>query len=181
MTFHYKISLYDFLTYQLHNASQSERVRKKRQRNKILIPIIYFGFGTMLLYQSQVIGGCAFFVVGVLWFFVYPIWEKHRYIRHYTSFLKESHTERVDKTVTMELEKDFIISKDNASESKILTTEVQEITELPTIILIKLKTGQSFVLPKKEIDVCDELISRLKSFSKDWRVEYYDQTDWIWK
>ena len=181
MTFNYKISLNDFLTYQLYNASISERIRKKRQRNKFLIPLLYFGFCAMLLYQNQLIGGITFFCVGVSWFFVYPVWEKYRYVKHYSGFIQESHKDRIDKVVTIQIERDFIISKDDSSESKIQTTEVEEIIELPSIIMMKLKSGQAFVLPKKGIENCDELISYLKSLTKDWGVEYHEQIDWVWK
>jgi hypothetical protein len=53
MTFELKIDENDYLTYQLFVASKSESIKKKRNRNKIIMPILYLALGAFVFYQNN--------------------------------------------------------------------------------------------------------------------------------
>jgi hypothetical protein len=124
MTINYKIDRNDLLLHQLFLASKSERIKKKRQRNKWGVLVVYFFFGSLFLFDHSFTLGIIFFIIGLLWFFMYPIRERKRYIKHYEDFIEENYKERFDRMVSLEFSNDFIIAKDSGSESKILTTEI---------------------------------------------------------
>ncbi|MFN8323831.1 MAG: YcxB family protein [Chitinophagales bacterium] len=181
MILEYSLGEEDFLTYQLYNASVSDGIKKRRMRTKILVPVIYMVLGLMLLLQQNVAIGVIFLGVAVVWFFVYPLWQRRLYERHYRSFIAETYKNRFNRLVSLDLKNDCILAKDNGSESKVLTTEVEKIVEIPAMILIKLKTGQAYLLPKKKIEQVDEVIAHLKQLSVDWQVEYSVQNNWHWR
>ncbi|PKP21738.1 MAG: hypothetical protein CVU05_06065 [Bacteroidetes bacterium HGW-Bacteroidetes-21] len=56
----------DFLTFQLFTASESPLVRRKRLRNKILIPVIYTIFGLFFIYYQQYYITITFIILSVL-------------------------------------------------------------------------------------------------------------------
>lgn len=68
MTIDYQIDENDFLTHQLFVASKSSRIRKKRQRNKIIFALIYIVFGLLSFLQDKVSLAIFFFIIGLLWF-----------------------------------------------------------------------------------------------------------------
>jgi len=180
MIIEYKTSENDFLIHQLYLASISERIRKKRQRNKIIVPIIYSVIGIVSFFLSDFAAAIVFFIIAILWFFLYPLREKRRYIKHYQSFINETYKERIGRLSIIEFNNDFIIAKDEGSESKILTKEFEEIVELSTIILLKLKGGQSLILPKKGIENIDVLIVRLKELADYLKISYVLNENWAW-
>lgn len=151
MTIDYQIDENDFLTHQLFVASKSSRIRKKRQRNKIIFALIYTVFGLLSFLQDKVSLAIFFFIIGLLWFFLYPLCEMRLYVRHYKSFINEKFKDRQGRIVTLEFANDYIIARDCGSESKVMTTEFEEIYEIPTIILVRLRGGQSLIVPKHKI------------------------------
>lgn len=181
MTINYKIDEKDFLIYQLYIASKSHRIKRKRQRSKIMIPLLYLGLGLLLLFQNKTLLAIIFFIVGFLWFIIYPLWEKQRYIKHYQSFIKENYQDRLSKTITLELHNDFILTKGNGNESKVLTTEIEEICEIPTIILLRLKGGHSFILPKEQMSNLDSVRTRLRELAIHLNINYETDEKWKWK
>ena len=71
-----------------------------------------------------------FFLFGVLWFFIYSLWEKKYYRKHYQNFIDEHYKNRVGKMATVTFSNDFILAQDDGSESKVHTTEIEEIIEI---------------------------------------------------
>lgn len=181
MTIDYKIDENDFLTHQLYVASKSDRIKKKRQRSKILVPLIYIGIGLLFLFQDKYSMTIIFFIIGLLWFLIYPLWEKRHYIKHYQGFIKENYKDRLGRIATLEFNNDFILAKDNGSESKVLTTEIEEINEIPSTIFVRLKGGQSFILPKDKINDFDKVKERLKELADYLKIKYDTNEKWKWK
>lgn len=171
----------DFLTYHLFTASKSERIKKKRRRNKISFPIYCLAFGVLPFSRGEYLWGIGFTLVGVLWFFLYPLWEKGIYVKHYKGFLSENIKEANESDVTLKIEDDFIEAKTDTSESKISTKEIEEINEIPHAIYIRLKSAQSFIIPKDKIKEVDALLIRLKELAKSLNINYNIYNNWSWK
>jgi hypothetical protein len=181
MTIDYKIDENDFLTHQLFVASKSDRIKKKRQRSRVIVPLIYVAFGVLFFIEDNLPLSIIFFIIGILWFFIYPIWERRHYIKHYKGFIKENYKDRFNRIATLEFNNDFILAKDNGSESKILTTEIDEINEIPSSIFVRLKGGQSFILPKDKIADIANITSRLKELTAYLKIKYDNDEKWEWK
>lgn len=181
MTIDYTIDENDFLTHQLFLASKSVRIKKKRQRSKVILPLIYIAFGLLFLFEDKVSLTITFFIIGFLWFFIYPLWEKRLYINHYKGFIKENYKDRFGRIATLEFSNEYILAKDDGSESKVLTTELEEIFEIPAAIFITLKGGQSLILPKDKITNFDSVKARLRELSNYLKINYNTDEKWEWK
>ena len=86
-----------------------------------------------------------------------------------------------ETTITLELNDEYIQAKDNVSESKVLTSEIQEIFEIYTCIFIVLKGGQSYVLPKENIKEIESFSSKLKEIATHLNINYTIDEKWEWK
>jgi hypothetical protein len=181
MTIEYKIDETDYLTQQLFLASKSERIKKKRQRNKVLLPLVSFIFGLLFFFIKKNAMTVQLFIIGILWFFVYPHWERRLYVNHYKKFIKENYKDRLGKAGTLEIENEFIFAKEDGMESKVLTTELDVIIEIPTTIYLMLKNGQSFIIPKDKISNINVLTARLKELAEDLKIKYDIDENWVWK
>ncbi|MEN2413074.1 hypothetical protein [Flavobacterium mesophilum] len=181
MTISYQLSANDYLQHQLYTASKSEGIKKKRFKSRITIPLIYGAFIAFYLYSKDIQGAIIFFILAALWFFLYPFWDKRRYIKHYESFIKENYKERFKETVLIELSTDFILEKGRASRGIIATSEIEEINEISSSIFIKLKHGVSLILPKNAIENIDSLILFLKELANNLNVKYNIENNWEWK
>jgi len=182
MKIEYKIDESDFLMYQLFVASKSERIKRKRLRNKLVMPLIYLVLGLLLFCFSYKIWSSVFcFVIAIVWYFIYPLWEKRHYVNHYRRFIKENYQNRFGKSTILEFTDVLIKVRDPVSEGSVLITELEEINEIPTSIFIKIKTGQSFILPKQEIINITTVRNRLKEIAVSLNITYHFYDKWEWK
>jgi len=181
MTIDYKIDEYDFLIHQLFLASKSDRIKKKRRKSKVIVSLIYVVFGLLFFFEDKYSLTIIFFIIGLLWFLIYPLWERRHYKKHYQGFIKENYKDRFGRIATLEFSNDFILAKDNGSESKVLTTEIEEIIEIQSTIFVRLKGGQSFILPKDKITNIDSVTKRLKELADYLKIKYNIDEKWEWK
>ncbi len=181
MIIEYSFDEDDFLTYQLFTASKSAVLLKRRKRNKILIPVIYLFLALILLIFNNEILSILFAVVGVLWFFIFPLWEKSLYKRYYRKHIRENYHQRLGRKCTIEFEEDQIIAKDSGTESRIQNSEIEKIYEIPQAIYIKLKSGPSFVLPKEKTQNLQNVKNYLQELSKQLEIAYLHEENWKWK
>jgi hypothetical protein len=71
--------------------------------------------------------------------------------------------------------------KDEFSETKISTSEIEEIYEIPTTIFIRMKAGKTFILPKDKIAEIKSLKSVLTELSNFLKINYVSDENWKWK
>ncbi len=181
MIFNYKLDKDDFLTYQLYIASISESIKKKRKRSKIIVPLLYIALGVLLLYTENITLTVISIIFGIMWYFIYPVWERQYYIKHYKSYIAENYKDRFDRLLSLEITNEMIIAKDNGSESKISTTEIAEIVEITPAIFFRLKGGLSLVLPKKAISNINTVTNKLKELAEMLKINYHLNEKWKWK
>jgi hypothetical protein len=181
MTIELKIDENDYLTYQLFVASKSATIQRKRKRNKIIMPILYLMLGASGFYQNNQLMGILFCVFAVLWFIIYPLWERNNYIRHYMNFIKVNHKDSFGKSAFLEISNEHIFVKDEFSEAKVSTSEIDEIYEIPTTIFIRMKAGKTFILPKDKIAEIESLKSVLSELANFLKISYAIDENWKWR
>ncbi len=178
MIVEYTIDETDLLIYLLYTASKSTIVKKRRKRTKVIVPIIYILLGVLFFFDDMIMSSVLFFLIGLLWFFIYPLWAKKRLIKYYKEYIKENYKHRLGRNIILEFNNDFIASRDTGGESKILTTELDEIDEIPSIIIIKQKGGLSFILPKNKITNIDDVENKLKKLANYLKIKYEINEQW---
>lgn len=177
----YSLEEKDYLNHQLYFASKSERINKKRQRSRMVIPIAYLVLSLLFFANDNIIGGILFILIGLVWYVAYPKYLGKKYIKHFTAHINENLKEQFGIPVTMELSDEQIIAKDKSSESKVATTEVKAIAEIPSNIFISLKGGQHYILPNdNRIDLVN-VKAALKALTAHLQIAYTVDDKWEWK
>ena len=152
MKFQYKIEAEDFLEFQLYTASKDPVVQKRKLRSWILLPIA-FSIMAIFSYLSQTYYLAIYFVVLALVIgFFYPKYFRWRYKKHYASFIGRNYAKRFGQPAELEITKDYILSKDKVAEGKVKLSEIEYVSETLNHFYIKISTGMSFILPKRELD-----------------------------
>jgi len=180
MILQYSVNENDYLTHQLYVASKSERIIKKRFKNKIIVPLIYVLLGILFYISENTNLALIFVLFSILWYFIYPIWERKRYVNHYKVLIMENFTEKLNHVATVELSDDFILTRDVGSESKVSTNEIVELIEISSLFLIKIKGGQSLIIPKEDTNQTEAIKLRLLELSKRLQVPYSEELNWKW-
>ncbi len=67
--------------------------------------------------------------------------------------------------------------KDNSTKSKFNVSEIEEVIELKTVFIVKIKNGSQVLFSKKEANTT----SRLRAIFNEIGILIEDDTDWEWK
>jgi hypothetical protein len=181
MKIEFSLDAEDYLAHQLFVASASSRIRKRRNRNKILIPAMYAIFGIVQFSLGNATLSILFIGLGILWFTLYPKWETKRYLKHYSGFINENYKEMFGRNVSLEIKEDEIYITDEGGEGSILLKELASINEISRIIMLRFKGSQTIILPKNKINNLEEVKNKLKDLSIQLNIPYTTDDQWEWK
>lgn len=166
----------DFLNYQLFTASKSERINKKKRNGwigltvgSLLLALYFYNIDKTFLSNY-------FIVVAGLTGFFYPKYFKWRYKKHYTTHIKENYKNRFNETEQLSFTGEYIEAKDKTGEGKIKVSELEEITETSKHFFIKLSTGMSLIIPKREFSDLSQLETQLHQLN----IPIRNELDWKW-
>ncbi len=181
MTITYSLSENDFLTHQLYGASMSERIMKKRRRTRLIAPLAYVLIGLFYLIVSRQAAAIFLFVTAILWYLIYPLWERRRYVRHYQAYIRENFRDRIGKPLKLTIGEEDLFAEEGDIESKMPLSELGSMIEISEAIYLKLKTGEAIVLPKSQMENLGALKEKLKSLAAKLDIPYVLNDEWQWR
>jgi hypothetical protein len=180
MTIEYKIEEADYITYYLYGASINTDLQKRRRRNRLITPIIFLVIGLLLVCVGLYSLGILYCFIGTIYYWVSFSRYKPRYFKHYQKFVRKILKHSIGKNWLVQFDNDYIDIKVEGSESKVKTTEIEVIYEIPSHLFIKFKGSGVQIIPKGEIKDTAALISELKSLAKHLNIAYEANLDWKW-
>jgi hypothetical protein len=181
MKLEYSLEKSDFVVFQLYTASKSELIKRKRFRIRIIFPIIYIVLGFISLLINNITLGAFFILIGTIWYFFYPKYERNQYIKHYQRHIEANYHNRFGKSETIEFEDDAILSKDYTGESKLYLSEIEKINEIRGYFFLKFNSGVSLIIPKNGILSSEPLNKYLVDLSKRLKIKHDIDLNWQWK
>lgn len=178
----YKITLdkNDFLRYQLFTASKSKRIKNKRIRTWILLTISFLVLGLALRQNADKFLSYYFIGFSIITLIFYPLYQRRYYKKHYEKHINENYTNRIGVESELGFENGFIVSIGDNQEGKIKLTEIQEINEILENLFIKIKTGESVIIPSRFSEY-DTLKKQLSDLIESLEIDWNTQLDWKWK
>jgi len=178
----YKITLDkdDFLRYQLYTASKSKRIRNKRIRTWILLTVSFLVLGLAMRQNTDRFLSYYFIGFSIITLIFYPIYQRRQYKKHYEKHIKENYANRIGVESELGFEDGFIVSVGDNQEGKIKLTEIQEINEISENLFVKIKTGESVIIPSRFSEY-DNLKKQLIDLVEPLGVVWNNQLDWKWK
>jgi hypothetical protein len=96
--------------FQLYLASKSPTVKKARNRNRLLLSIVYVAIGIMGMFrENNHLFALVFIALGILWYVLYPLWAGKFYARHFKKFVKNNYATRFGKEVVLDFTEDEVV------------------------------------------------------------------------
>ncbi len=177
MKIHLQLTNKDYLTYQLYTSSKTLSHKKKRMRGRVIIPILFLILGSLLLITTT--NKIAFFIylaIALIWFILHPYYSAWLYKNHFKKHIRETYKNRVDKPAELTFLNDSVEITDESSETKLKSTEFQELIELPEYYFLKLKSDVSIIFPKTQISNPLEFLNYFENL----QVSFKDESNWKW-
>lgn len=169
----------DYLTYQLYTASKNKRSRNNRRKSWLILSVGFLLLGIGFI-NSNEFYAYYFLGAGIISLIFYPFYQRYKYKKHYHKYVLDNLQYRFGKECKVNFQSDFIETKDITGESKINTSEVTQINEIGTHYFIKVKTGESLIIPKSIINK-DSFISELMTVFQNPNIVINRELNWRWK
>ena len=122
----------------------------------------------MAIYFGLTAAACGLF---------YPNYFHWRYKKHYSNFIKENYQNRFGAIEQIEITPEFIFSKDKTGEGKLKVEEIDEVSETKNHFMLKISTGMSLIIPKRELENIDRVRIELNAIG----LKVIDELNWEWK
>ncbi|MEM1326725.1 MAG: hypothetical protein AAGI23_12255 [Bacteroidota bacterium] len=177
----YQLIVDDHVEYQLYLASISERIQKKRLRNRIIVSIVYLILAVTLFLVASYMTGVLFLIIAVLWYVFYPMRDRKRYRKHYEAFFREDASNGKSSTIHAELTTSSIHLEEENSESTIKTTAIQFIDEIGLYYFIRFAKNKAIILPKSQIHHKAAFKNWVDMVTEQHNIERNTDLNWTWK
>ncbi|SFU42198.1 hypothetical protein SAMN05216480_10352 [Pustulibacterium marinum] len=177
MKLQYQLNEQDLIQYQFYVTSQSKRERRKRQRRKFMLPIMYLGMAIYAYASGDITVGISMATIGLLWLLIYPLYSKRLYTRYYKRYVKENYTNKIGKPATVEVTKEAIFTSDEGSNATVKLTELDSFVAIPEYYIIHLAPNQGIVVPKYTVKDQDAF----EAYFTAANVPFKNLSDWKWK
>ena len=182
MTLEYNTNEQDYLTFHLFESSVSARSKRIRRRSRINIVILFIALAIFsIVVNRSIILAVLFLLTSVLWYLLWPRYEKHFYQRQFKAAIKESYGKILGKATVLQLTDDHIsdLTDGNAISSPL--TGITAINEIPGYIFIKLQIGMGIIIPTQNIPGIEELKTKLHEIAASFSLPYTVYDTWAWK
>ena len=176
MKISYKLQEQDYFMHLLYTASTSENIQKKKRKGHLFLVIGFVIAACYFYLQENNMFAIYFGVVAIVFALFYPIYFKLRYKKYYKKYVQENYSKHFNVTETIEISSDSIHIQNKIGEGKVNLSEIEKVNEIQEYFFVELSTGNSLVIPKKELTEIDELRMKFKEVG----LKVVDDTAWKW-
>ncbi len=157
MTVEFELNEQDFLDFLLFSASQSKRVREQKIQGRIVMTALFAALSLVFYSKNNNFMAICFGTATIVGALFYPKYFAWRYKRHYKAHIRENYLYRFGKKVHIEINSQTIYSKEKTGEGTINISEIEKIDETEKHFFVKIKSGDTFIIPKNQLPNCGEL------------------------
>lgn len=180
MTLAYTLSENDLLQNQLINASTSEGIKRKRRLSWIMVCIINLCFSFIFLVAGIDYLARYFLILVAICIVLYPTYQRWWYKSYLKRFVKKQFVNYGNESSTITFSDEFIETDDRTGSSKINIDQLEIVYETGAYFFIKLKSTQSLLLPKDQLDNINAVKKELIDISNKLKIKYISDLSWKW-
>lgn len=177
----YSLDQNDYLTNQLYQASINKSVSNTRRKSVVFVVLLFLLIAGITYDKGNQLQSYLFIAMALVSLFLYPIYLRNHYKKHYTKYIIETYKNRFGQTSEVLFEDHQLSCTSNNSESKFNVNLIEEIHEIDNYIFVKLNSSGNLIIKKSEIPNLSDLIAYLKDLAKQRNVNYIEAFNWKWK
>lgn len=181
MAYTFQLEEQDFLAQQLYRMSKLPATRKAKIYGWIGTPIIFIAMGLFFWRSNNLALTWYFVALAVVAAIFYPYYHLWRYKRHCAKHVHNNVREMSDLRMSLTFGKSQLLVAGKTGESKLNYSEIKQINEIGTHFLLQLNSGQTLIIPKREVDHQPDFIAELQQSATDHKVFWNSELNWSWK
>ena len=181
MSYRYKISEQDYLTFQLFSVSTNPRFKTQKKRGRWVLSLSLLALALLFFKPEKLFLTAAFFISAVAVFYFYPKFFLKRYKAHFLVHVKDQFQDSIGKEITLTIDHERISSKDDqGAEVNLSLEDLSFIQEIKGYYFLIFKEGKSQIIPKERLEDQDSLVTDIENLVATKKVELRKNLNWKW-
>ena len=180
MTLTYSLSEDDFLNSQLFIIKSKGTFQKFRQISMITITVLYIITVSFSFYFKKDFFGYTMILIGLITLIAFPTYYKQSYKERLRTQLRDYVSNKFDIEFTIVLTDDYLRSISEDGETQLKLRQIGEIVEVGEYFYLKLKIGDTLIIPKNPVENIQDLQSELKQIAQRFEIGYTTDLNWRW-
>ncbi len=183
MTLTYQLHKNDYLQLHLFNASKSASLKKRFKKAWIVWTLCFLGLSAAFYLVGNK-GDIAnfltlyFLVMAFYMLFFWPAKQKKTLKKSYEATIDDVYKNRYGHDIQLRLSADGIETSDFSGEAKLRVQNIEAITEVQTHFFIKLRTGETLIIPKSGFADITSIREELKRIASRLNINYATDLSW---
>ena len=161
MILQYSLSESDYLDHLLFNAAVSEKIKKKRIKNRIFVTAIFILLSIVFLLAKEQTLCYASLLLAVFSFIFYPLYESRQYRKFYQQQVTTAYNKMTSHDCSLLVSEDLIRITDTSGEHTLNLSELEKIIERNRYFYLQFKSSGTIIIPKNKIKNVEILRSEL--------------------
>lgn len=162
MTIEYSLSEEDYLKYHEFAASKSEKTKKRKRKDWILVTLSFLLLALVFYNHEEMSLAFSFGLLSLASGLFYPSFFKWRYKKHYLSHIRDNYSKYLGRVLELEIQEDRISIMDGSTESTLKLSEFEKVDETAWHFFLKISNATAIIIPKSELTNIDALREKLK-------------------
>lgn len=171
----YSLEHNDFLTQHLYRITRDKTIQIKRQKQWIILPIVFFAIAAYFYYMDLMSLALAMAFYTIITLLFYRKYFDYKYKNSIEKFVRKNLSKRAGIDFTVNFGKSNILISDETGESKIKNDQVDYIADLPDHFLLHMKVGEVLIIPKNKVDA-----HAMKNTFDQHKFAVIDESKWKW-
>lgn len=163
MTIEYSLSEEDYLNYHVFAASKSEKTKKRKRKDWILVTLSFLLLALVFYNHEEMSLAFYFGLLSLASGLFYPRFFKWRYKKHYLSHIRDNYSKYLGRVLELEIQEDRISIMDDSTESTLKLSEFEKVDETARHFFLKISNATAIIIPKRELTNIDALRQKLKA------------------
>ena len=180
MTYTFSLDKNDYLNHQLFLASVALRANEQIKNSRIIWTLTYLMLSFCFYTEQKPFLSIFFLIAAIGWFIFYPNYAKKRQQKHFEKHVDSMFQDKFDEICSINIDDQFIHSKDKNYEMIVILAEIKHIYETSDYFYALLKSGLTFIFPRKKIENVAVLEDQLRDIAAKNQISFTEMTDWKW-
>ena len=181
MVFSFKLEEVDYHTHLLYTISKSSSANKTRALTRLLMTIALLLFAFISYSKGSFIQTIYFGSLSLLTFLLMPIYTRWSYKKTYLKHVRKFYKERLFQATSITFKNESMEIADKDGVSEINFNDIIEINELQDYYFLKVKNGQSIIIPLTKVNDKEKLYTIIIGITQFHNIKWNIDTNWTWK
>lgn len=180
MKFELSLNEQDYLNQVLFIASKSEAIKKRNRINHVITSGVFLLLSIVFYFQGKPFFTGAYFIVGVIVAFFYPLYQRGRYKRFYLKQIRADLKGRNEIIILLDFQEDVLIMINPHETLEFNLNAIEHIYETADYFFLKFAAEEMLTIPKAKVNL-DNLVDTLNKVIKQYGTAFSQELEWKWK